>query len=159
MSFIVFVEGDDYKDSKDNSNRSQVLPSITPSESGNSTMQTINMNNAGKRTKAIKAKLKSLKERGSKSMNRNHVKVNKQFKNMVLPYVHTGPLYWADLRKKRERERLPRDYYYKGTMGKIKENPIIYKIKMENDANSEFSDTLADLKDYGNYINLIPCYL
>jgi hypothetical protein len=96
----------------------------------------------GSREIASNARMRNLKERTSKSVvNKHQAKSNKHHSNFVLPYVYTGPLYWEEQRKKRARANLPRDYYYKGTMGKIKANPMINKITIENDANSELNDT------------------
>jgi hypothetical protein len=51
---------------------------------------------------------------------KNKQRQNKKGKSIFLPFVHQGPLYWAELKKKKMKERLPKDYYYNETIGKIK---------------------------------------
>jgi len=53
--------------------------------------------------------------------------------------VHQGPLYWEAVRKQKEKDKLPKDYYYNETMGKIKQNPVSTKFTSQSGSDNSYS--------------------
>ena len=58
--------------------------------------------------------------------------------------MHTGPLIWEERVKRRIRDKIPKDYYYQETMGKIKASPLRKNLSLDMGSDSEINDTIGD---------------
>lgn len=86
----------------------------------------------------------NLKQRVAKSNVKHAPKPHKNVKSVFLPFVHKGPLYYTELRQKKMRDKLPRDYFYNASMEKLKEDLASQRLSLQHELRTELSSSMGD---------------